>query len=132
MSRKVNFNLVESHCNDSYEIYEPIKKDILDGMKVKDIKEKYNLSDGEWIKFRRELKEEGIRNPSRRKNKGNGKYYYWHKTKERYFVQRRINGKVTFFGMLRTKSECEKFIGKLNKYGWRKSNIPQIKREMGL
>ena len=49
-----NFNIIESDwTKEFYSTYNRIKQDILNGVKVKEIKNKYELSDGKWGAYRK-------------------------------------------------------------------------------
>ena len=57
-----------------YHTYNQIKEDVKNGLKVKEIKEKYNITNGKWISYRNELVNEGII-PKGQGKKSKPKYY---------------------------------------------------------
>lgn len=127
----MNFNIVEQKSSDFFEMYETIKKDVLDGVFVSEIREKYNLGNGQWLKFRKKLVEEGLIQ-SQQDRIDNAKYYYFNKSKKVFCVKRRINRKHIEFFWSKSEKECQMVVDKLHEYGWDKSNMPRIKKELGL
>lgn len=127
----MNFNIVEQKSSDFFEVYETIKKDVLDGVLVSEIREKYNLGNGQWLKFRKKLVEEGLIQ-TQQDRIDNAKYYYFNKSKKVFCVKRRINRKHIEFFWSKSEKECQMVVDKLHEYGWDKSNMPRIKEELGL
>lgn len=127
----MNFNIVEQKSSDFFEVYETIKKDVLDGVLVSEIREKYNLGNGQWLKFRKKLVEEGLIQ-TQQDRIDNAKYYYFNKSKKVFCVKRRINRKHIEFFWSKSEKECQMVVDKLHQYGWDKSNMPRIKKELGL
>lgn len=127
----MNFNIVEQKSSDFFEVYETIKKDVLDGVLVSEIREKYNLGNGQWLKFRKKLVEEGLIQ-TQQDRIDNAKYYYFNKSKKVFCVKRRINRKHIEFFWSKSEKECQMVVDKLHEYGWDKSNMPRIKKELGL
>ena len=128
----MNFRIVEGNSSEEFsEIYPLIRKDVLDGFRISQIKEKYGLGNGQWLKFRKKLVGEGLIQ-SQQDRIDNAKYYYFNKSKKVFCVKRRINKRHIEFFWSKSEKECQMVVDKLHQYGWDKSNMPRIKEELGL
>ena len=89
----VTFNIVEgSSSDDFYPLYQKIKNDINNNMRVVDIRKKYKLSKSQWHKFHRALKEDNIfYNKDYRQRYA--KYYSYNKVNKKYIIYKKINDK---------------------------------------
>ena len=111
--------------NDFYTLYPQVKQDYINGMKVKNIRNKYNLTEGQWIAFRKELTNDGVIKP-----KQSPRYYTYDKRKDRYIVQRHINGKTVRYDEYKTEKEAQQCIELLKEYHWDKSRVWEIRAKI--
>lgn len=58
------------------------------------------------------------------------KYYYFHKTRGKWRVQRKINNKITHFGYYDSEEICKKIVNKLHQYNWDKTKMNLIEQEV--
>lgn len=122
----MNFNIVESdYTTEFYSIYNKIKKDLADGLKVKDIKKKYNLSDGSWRKYYKELVADGIFKP-RKKTVKEAKFYTYNNG--RYHCQKFINGKKYHIGTFKCKNDAELAVKLMKECNWDINKIKEVRR----
>lgn len=128
---EVKFHIVERSSTEVFGIYPKIKQDILDGVKIKNIREKYDIPTGQWAKFRKKLIEDGIIK-SREQSRKDSKFYYYNSHDNRYFVVKTINKKKVWFGKYVREEDAINVVAKLKEYGWDKSKMPRILRELGI
>ena len=126
----MKFAIKEGSSNDFYELYEKIREDVLNGMLVKDICAKYNISKGQWFKFRKELKKENISSLGRKK-KGEGKYYYRY-SPNKWVVKRHFEHGTIYYGSFPSERDCANVVAKLREHNWDKSKMGEIRNELGL
>ena len=108
----VNFNLIEGDYNPNFP-YDMVKKAYRDGVPVKEIRKKYGLNNGQWARFLKELKAEGL--PLRGDNP---RFYIHDKTRRKYKVERVIAGKRVFFGYFETEEEAQERVEELKANSW--------------
>ena len=120
----MNFNIVESdYTKDFYSLYNKIKKDLEKGMKVKDIKKKYGLSDGSWRKYYKELSEEGILKPRHRSQKEAKFYTYYN---GHFIVQKWKDGTKKHIGTFNREADAQECVRLMKECNWdltKKQNI---------
>ena len=114
----VTFNIIEGDYTLTFP-YEEIKEDYYNSsLLVEEIKKKYQLSKGDWKRFRKQLKEEGLPLKTVRNRMGTGKYFYWCEKRGMYKVQRHFKRKTVFFGYYPTEEAAQARIDELNRNGW--------------
>ena len=126
----VTFNIVEgSSSDDFYPLYQKIKNDINNNMRVVDIRKKYKLSKSQWHKFHRALKENNIfYNKDYRQRYA--KYYSYNKVNKKYIIYKKINDKQIFFCSCYKEEHAQKIVQKLKACNWDKKQIPRILKEV--
>lgn len=87
---------------------------------LKKAKWDYNNLSNDAKKFFRDkgLNEFPIIKPKRRKRKKEGKYYTYHKSSDRYVVQKFVNGKTIKFATFKKESEAKEYVTFLKKHDW--------------
>lgn len=142
MSEAVTFRIIENPIDPLIGIYEDFKKDYMNtSLKVDIIKATYNLSDKQYKRlidkvylntgFRR-------RNPQKhvpKKNINPPQYYgvlLDIKGNPTYQVQKSIKGNTIYFGCYHDKKVAELIIQKLKECNWNKSELPRIRKELGV
>lgn len=128
---EVNFTVVERSSTEIFELYDKIKQDVIDGLKIKDICEKYKITDSRWLKFRKQLIKDGLIESSSKSRK-NGKFYYYNKQAKKYFVVKSINKKKIWFGAYKREEDAKSVVEKLKECDWDKSQMPKILEELGI
>ena len=122
--------IIEQSSNDFFEIYEKVKSDLINGSLVKDVRAKYNISEGRWLKFRKSLIEEGIIK-SEKQRIADATYTYSKAGK--WYVRKRINTTEVYFGCdYKTKSDGMMVVERLKRCGWDKSQLQSIREELGV
>ena len=126
----MSFNIVETSSTLEFETYYPqIRQDVLNGMKIKDVMAKHDLTQGKWIKYRRELMNEGI--IKRRKNVlREAKHYYFHSKSNKWVVQKQMNGKKIFFGKYDTEETAQRIVKELKQCDWDKNQLQEIQKRI--
>ena len=122
-----NFNIIESDwTKEFYSTYNRIKQDILNGVKVKEIKNKYELSDGKWGAYRKELIKDGL--IKTRKQQKNGKYYTCYRN--RFHVQKVIDYKKYHIGTFETEAQAKLCVKLMQECNWDITKIPAVKQQV--
>ena len=98
-----------------YDTYNQIKEDVKNGLKVKEIKEKYNITNGKWISYRNELVNDGII-PKGQGNKRKPKYYTL--AGKKWIVQKTIQGSRKHFGTFHSELEAQRCVELLKECNW--------------
>lgn len=113
----MNFRIVENQSvHDTYDLNELIEDYKNMELTVKEIREKYNLTVGQWHTVLKRIKEQGVslRGASYR----NAKYYSFNKQYNHFRVHRVINGVHYRFGAYRTEKEAKARVDELNANNW--------------
>lgn len=122
----MNFRIVESdYTREFYERYARIKKDLSNGLKVKEIKQKYDLNDGKWRKYQKELVAEGLFEPRARSQK-KAKFYTY--SNGRFRSQKVINGRKYHIGTFKCKHDVELAVELMKECGWDLSKLEEVRR----
>lgn len=122
------FNIIESDwTKDFYSTYKHIKQDIKNGVKIKDIKKKYGLSDGGWRAYRKELILDGIIK-SRETERKEAKYYTAYNNK--FHVQKIIHRKKYHIGTFNTEHQAKLCVKLMQECNWDISQIEQVKSKV--
>ena len=98
-----------------YSTYAQIKEDVKNGLKVKEIKQKYGITDGKWISYRNELIQDGII-PKGKGKKSKPKYYT--KVGKKWIVQKTIHGSKRHFGTFYSEVEAQRCVELLKEVDW--------------
>ena len=117
----MEFKVVENH-QPNYDI-EEVKKDYTEtNLSVKQIREKYGISRGQWHTIRKHWKREGVpmrgRNYCSRKGSIFTTYYYPHGDTGRYVILRSIGGKSYYFGICKNEEEAKARVKELKENNW--------------
>lgn len=117
------FTVVETDWTEEfYTKYNQIKEDYQNGMKVKDIKAKYNLTDGSWQSYRKELINDGFIELKR--NCREPKYYTLHQG--RFCVQKVINKRKYHIASFKTEKEAQKCVELMKQCNWNMEKRKEI------
>lgn len=120
--KSVNFNIIERSSTQIFnDIYPKIVNDISNGVKIIDIKKKYQLNDTNWVKYRKELLKDGILS-----NEKKPKYYHYNQGTKRYVVSKRIDGRNTYFFSSLNEQDAQIVAEKLQRCDWDKTKLPKI------
>lgn len=125
---KIQFNIIEGSSNNPIipkEQIESFKNDYLKGVVLKELKRKYNLQN---MKKLNDLIKE-LELPSRhfvpkRKHKGYSKKirepknYSYNQGTKTYYVTKKINNELKYFGGYKTEEEAKKRVQFLKKHNW--------------
>ena len=123
-----NFTISESDwTKEFYTTYTQIKKDIKNGMKIKDIKKKHGLSEGQWGSYRRELIYDGIIIPVQQKRQ-TAKYYHYSKGK--YHVSKNIDGKRKHIGTFKTESQAKWCVELMKECNWDLTQLDIVRNKV--
>lgn len=123
-----NFTIHESNWTEEfYSIYEDVKQDILNGMKVKDIQDKYDISGGRWGTYRKELIQDGIIQP-RKQGERDCKYYTHYRN--RFHVQKVIDGVKHHVGTFKTEQQAKRCVQLMINCDWDVKQIPKVKEQV--
>ena len=123
-----DFKIIESDwTKEFYSIYENVKQDILNGVKVKDIKVKYEISNGGWGSYRKELIKDGILKSTKQKQK-ESKYYTYYRN--RFHVQKVINMKKYHIGTFKTEAQAKLCVRLMQDCDWDVNHIEQVKAQV--
>ena len=110
-----------------YTNYERIKKDYIEGMPIKDIQDKHNISKSLWRAYRRELKNDGLFLKYRRKKP---RYITYSKTDKRWRVIKSIKSRTTTYLSFREEEDALRAVELFKKYGWDMKNCERVKNEV--
>ena len=109
----MKFKVVENH-QPAYDI-EEVKKDYTEtNLSVKQIREKYGISQGQWLTILKHWKREGV--TMRGYNKP--KFYRYEKRYKRYVVNKTIKSHAYYFGSYRTEEEAKARVRELEENNW--------------
>ena len=112
----MNFRIVESdYTKDFYSMYTKIKKDLANGLKVKEIKTKYNLTDGKWRKYQKELVAEGLFKPRKRSQKEAKFYTHNHGN---YVVQKWKRDTKKHIGTFKCEADAQRCVQLMKDCNW--------------
>ena len=112
--------------NEFYTIYEKVKKDYLDGVPVKDIRAKHNISKSLWKTYRRELKNDGLFVRYR----GKPRYITYSKPHKRWKVIKTIKSKTYTFLTFKEEKDALRAVELFKKYGWNMKNRERVRKEV--
>lgn len=112
----MNFNIIETdYTKDFNERYTLIKEELSNGLSVSDIKEKYEMSDGKWRKYYKQLVEDGIFKPRARSQK-EAKFYTHHNG--RYIVQKWKKDRKQHIGTFKCEADAKKCVQLMKQCKW--------------
>ena len=116
----VTFNLIEAHGHD-YD-YEKIREDYQNtNYSVEEIREKHNLSRGQWQGVIRRFKDDNITLRGNRIIQHNtANFYSYDKKRGKYRIQKTINGDYAFYGYFDTEKEAKAAVELLKENNWDK------------
>lgn len=131
VQEELHFRIVESdYTREFYEMYARIKKDLSNGLKVKEIKQKYDLNDGKWRKYQKELVAEGLFEP-RAISQKKAKFYTY--TKGKYRVQKWKRNRKNHIGIFKLEEDAQKCVQLMKECNWdleqKQRIVNQVKRE---
>lgn len=113
----MNFRIVENQSvHDTYDLNELIEDYKNMELTVKEIREKYDLTRGQWCTVLKRIKEQGV--PLRSASYRNAKYYHFNKQENKFKVERILNGVDCYFGTYRTEKEAKARVDELNANNW--------------
>lgn len=117
-TNNIIFNIIEGEYNLPFP-YEEIKEDYYNSnLLVREIRNKYKLSPGDWKIFCEQIKKEGLPLKTSYCRLGTGKYYYWDKNRGMFKVQRHIGDNTIFFGYYPTEDEAQARVEELHDCQW--------------
>ena len=127
----MEFRIVESdYTKEFYSMYGKIKKDLANGLKVKEIKQRYDLTDGAWRKYQKELVADGLFQPRQRSQK-EAKFYTTNHG--RYIVQKWKKDRKKHIGTFKCETDAQKCVQLMKDCNWdleQKTRIVnQVKKE---
>lgn len=106
--------------------WEQLKEDYQNlEMTVPEIKEKYGVTNSQWNRVRRQLKEDGVplRNRGRVRNSYcsyHAKHYHVDKKSGKFLVRKVVKGEYIRFGLFDTEDEAKAKVEELKANGWKK------------
>ena len=112
----MNFRIVEN-ADKGYDEQDVIKDYLNHDIPVREIKEKYGISDGSWVTLLKHWKKDGIPIRSGR-NRDNPRYYIFDKRYGRWSVVRTIHSRTHNFGRYDTEEEAQNRVKELKENNW--------------
>ena len=124
----VTFNMIETDwTKEFYTTYEKVKEDIKQGFQFKEIREKHNISSGQWIAYRKELIQDGLLQG--RYNVNPPKYYVYVAGRG-YMVQKWIKNSRIYYGTFKTEREAQRCVELMKECGWDKEKRWEIRAKV--
>lgn len=121
------FNIIEGNSTLEFETnYPKIRQDVVNGMLIKDVMAKHNLTQGKWIKYRKELIREGI---IKKRTFKEAKFYYYRKDIGKYIVMKVVDGRKRFFGRYDSEKDAQKIVKELKKCNWDRNQLKEIQNK---
>ena len=109
----MKFRIIEKP-EPTYDIEEVLKDYTETDLPVKEIREKYGISQGQWLTILKHWKREGV--TMRGYNKP--KFYRYEKRYKRYVVNKTIKSHAYYFGSYRTEEEAKARVRELEENNW--------------
>lgn len=130
----MNFKVVDGDTL-SNEEYETLKAEYLDtNIRVVEILKRHGLTATVWAGIRKRITEETgfIRSQQRKPEKRKVSNISFHRSNGRYCVHKGKNNKTISYGYYYSYEDARKVRDELLKVDWDKSELPRIKRGLGL
>ena len=126
----MKFNIVDGYDNTPYT--EIIKDYQNPELTVKQIREKHNITVGQWQRILQKIKEKNIpiRGYNTPKPKTNPKHYYYNKHNRTFYVYKYINGSNQILAGFKSEAYAQKCVRLFKEYGWNEKD--KVLEEMGV